>query len=302
MSRLFDWTARGLRSAQPAAALSNKGMLYFVTDEGVTERSSGSAWEAYSGSIGGTSSGGGGRTLVDNADSIAANTSWDVPECVEINSTGSLDVEGRLEIIGGRAMQCYLDMSIEGQPATLQVSNEGTIDWLNPGGFNQYAYVGAVVNSKKTGGWLQQGFMFIGFANSLLNQAATMLVTSTAGDNLADNGSVLTANNGSQGVFHASTVGLGFRFRLPCRSYLQVLRIYPTYFSCKMKYVAQIIGGNVPDQTFEIAAPPNGTRLDKIKVAYSGTPDMELLVTAYQTANYGFTPNVKMQTATIART
>lgn len=39
---------RGLRSAQPAATAVDAGTLYFVTDESVTERSTGSAWESYS--------------------------------------------------------------------------------------------------------------------------------------------------------------------------------------------------------------------------------------------------------------
>jgi uncharacterized protein DUF5907 len=40
----------GLRAAQPSAASVPKGTLYFVTDEGVVERSNGTAWEAFSGS------------------------------------------------------------------------------------------------------------------------------------------------------------------------------------------------------------------------------------------------------------
>lgn len=47
MSRFYDWVTRGLRSAQPAAAASNKGMVYYVSDESKLERSSGSAWEAF---------------------------------------------------------------------------------------------------------------------------------------------------------------------------------------------------------------------------------------------------------------
>jgi hypothetical protein len=38
---------RGLRSAQPAANTVLEGTLFFVTDEGVTERSNGSDWETY---------------------------------------------------------------------------------------------------------------------------------------------------------------------------------------------------------------------------------------------------------------
>ncbi len=39
---------RGLRSAQPLATDVLNGTLYYVTDEGVLERSTGAAWESYS--------------------------------------------------------------------------------------------------------------------------------------------------------------------------------------------------------------------------------------------------------------
>ncbi len=46
MGIFSDWIVRGTRAAQPAAAASNKGMLYYVTDESRLERSSASAWQA----------------------------------------------------------------------------------------------------------------------------------------------------------------------------------------------------------------------------------------------------------------
>lgn len=47
MSLLSSLITRVTRSAQPAAATSNAGGLAFITDEGVIERSSGSAWETF---------------------------------------------------------------------------------------------------------------------------------------------------------------------------------------------------------------------------------------------------------------
>lgn len=41
-------TQRGLRADQPAATDVYPGTLYFVTDESVTERSNGDAWETFS--------------------------------------------------------------------------------------------------------------------------------------------------------------------------------------------------------------------------------------------------------------
>jgi len=47
--RIRDVIQRGTRSSQPAAASTDVGVLYCVTDEGdIVERNSGSAWESYS--------------------------------------------------------------------------------------------------------------------------------------------------------------------------------------------------------------------------------------------------------------
>src|SRR5512134_570330 len=47
MSLFANAIQRGTRASQPAASAVVVGTLYFVTDEGVTERSSGSAWETF---------------------------------------------------------------------------------------------------------------------------------------------------------------------------------------------------------------------------------------------------------------
>jgi hypothetical protein len=57
---------RGNRASQPAAASVVVGAIYFVTDEGVTERSTGAAWESYSPTtVGGNVTAAG--TLTNNA-------------------------------------------------------------------------------------------------------------------------------------------------------------------------------------------------------------------------------------------
>jgi hypothetical protein len=56
---------RGTRAAQPAATTVAVGTLYFVTDESVTERSTGAAWQSYS-------SGGGSGDVVGPSSSIAS--------------------------------------------------------------------------------------------------------------------------------------------------------------------------------------------------------------------------------------
>lgn len=61
MALLGDVHLRGTRAAQPLATTKPDGTLYFVTDEGVTERSNGSAWQSFSGSA---STGGSGSIIM----------------------------------------------------------------------------------------------------------------------------------------------------------------------------------------------------------------------------------------------
>lgn len=62
MALLSDVIQRGTRAAQPAGNTVPAGTIYYVTDETVTERSTGSAWEDISDAGGG--GGGGDWTLV----------------------------------------------------------------------------------------------------------------------------------------------------------------------------------------------------------------------------------------------
>lgn len=48
MATLANVIRRGLRSAQPSASAVPVGTLYYVTDEGATERSNGTTWDDYS--------------------------------------------------------------------------------------------------------------------------------------------------------------------------------------------------------------------------------------------------------------
>lgn len=67
MAKIEDLIKRGLRSAQPAFGSVSVGTLYYVTDETLIERNSGSAWESFS-----RTSGGGAWTLVTSVTGSAA--------------------------------------------------------------------------------------------------------------------------------------------------------------------------------------------------------------------------------------
>ena len=48
MGRVRDIIQRDTRANQPLATAVDVGTLYYVTDEGITERSNGTTWETYS--------------------------------------------------------------------------------------------------------------------------------------------------------------------------------------------------------------------------------------------------------------
>lgn len=54
MAKLEEVIQRGTRAGQPAATAVPVGTLYFVTDELIIERSTGAAWQSYSGGGGGS--------------------------------------------------------------------------------------------------------------------------------------------------------------------------------------------------------------------------------------------------------
>jgi hypothetical protein len=97
---------RGTRASQPAASAVVPGTLYAVTDEGtVIERSSGTAWEAYSpvpsgGSGGGTGDVVGPASAVDNSVAVYSGTTGkllkDASQVTVDGATGNLTTPGSL--------------------------------------------------------------------------------------------------------------------------------------------------------------------------------------------------------------
>lgn len=150
MSFFYDWVKRGLRSAQPAAAASNKGMVYWVTDESKLERSSGSAWEAISATGGGT-----GDILANGTVPFTADQSMGAHKLTNVTDpTSAQDAATKAYVDAGDAGDvkskiivtdeaqasntAYADLTTVGPTITLLTGTEVAI-WLNaklrrPGG------------------------------------------------------------------------------------------------------------------------------------------------------------------------
>src|SRR4030095_9473757 len=82
MPTVPDIHRRGTRATQPAATTVTIGTLYFVTDENVTERSNGTAWESFSAAA----AGGGGAAPLPAPYLVAASDAALSAERVATNS------------------------------------------------------------------------------------------------------------------------------------------------------------------------------------------------------------------------
>ena len=131
--------APGTRAAQPAANTVKPGSLYFVTDEGATERSTGAAWQAYSG-LGG----GGGLTLVEKK-ILTANASTVTFSGLDGNTHGIYLLTAKIKNVSGTALVYY----------TLQPNNGTSNQNSNETFFNSATVAG---NSRAR--------LFLGFCNA----------------------------------------------------------------------------------------------------------------------------------------
>ena len=94
-SRLQDVIQRSTRALQPLATDVAPGTLYYVTDELITERSSGTAWESYADGSGPTIVGGVYTPTLTNVANLAASTAF---QCQYIRVSSVVTVSGKVSI------------------------------------------------------------------------------------------------------------------------------------------------------------------------------------------------------------
>ena len=91
MPKLYEILMRDTRANQPAAATSNRGSLYCVTDESdILEQSDGSDWLSYS-----PTGGGGDLTLVEHK-TTTANTTTVTFSSLDGNTDGTYKLQGKI--------------------------------------------------------------------------------------------------------------------------------------------------------------------------------------------------------------
>jgi len=196
------------------------------------------------------------------------------------------------------ALAPLLSIAQADQPGTLNVSTEGTIDWLVPNGTTTIPRQETSDNlhSKAIGGWLSQAFDWIVNAGTIFTQNDVMEVSSDAGDDTAD--VVLTNSTASQGISKAAGIDIGFRLNAPASpDRVSTLRIYCSVFSGEVTITASLPFNSL-SQTLTFDSGANTDLLRMITIQYRGHG--VLGVTARLTINRGSTPNVKFQAATLS--
>lgn len=137
MTLAFDYRkthkthSRGTRAAQPLATDVLDGTLYFVTDEGVIERSNGVVWESYSGAGGAASRGNPGPPGMDAEES---ETSFMIAgPAGSVTTPGGLTTQVQFNLAGAFAGDADLTFVTDTLTATKVVTSAqlavgGTID------------------------------------------------------------------------------------------------------------------------------------------------------------------------------
>lgn len=160
MSTFGSLIQRDTRAAQPAATAVPVGTLYFVTDEGVTERSSGTAWEAYSSAAAamtqltgdvtaGPGSGSQAATLASTA--VTPGSYGDATHVAAV----TVDAKGRVTAASAVAITASGTVTTSGSPAT--------------GNLTKFTGAAAISNADLTGDVTTSG----GVATTLANTAVT---------------------------------------------------------------------------------------------------------------------------------
>jgi len=198
---------------------------------------------------------------------------------------------------------------IDPSPASVNLSNEGIIDWFatteaNPPRTLAYS----VLHSKPLGGQMMLSFDGVcgaasGVSWGLASTTPTApLRTTNAGD---DTGYLLTNNPFFTYIGDTSgavLTGFGFRFRVPARVTSQVLRIYTgTSYRIEITMTAHLTDGSVADVVNVYDQPATGNHPICYKVTFqSAEAGAELEIKILCTKRYGTYGYVCFWAATLA--
>jgi hypothetical protein len=138
-----------------------------------------------------------------------------------------------------------LSIATATSPGTLNVSSEGTLDWLVPGASRLPNNAYNVPHAKIGGAGLLHSYEWVvgtqGGAVSLTTfNGQTPTLTNNAGDDIGLGGLSGTAIHSFAQVTSTTATGFGFLFRVPAVLANRVLRVYTDQYSCDIKLTATL--------------------------------------------------------------
>jgi hypothetical protein len=192
-------------------------------------------------------------------------------------------------------------------PSTVNLTTEGTFDWLFPNGTTTTPSSGNTNISMKrisgTGYLLANGFAWSGGSGTdtvYTQNFSTPAVTATATDDLIARGA--SSAVAGQGVYsvQSAAISYGFRLSIPIGQVSRTLRIYSSVFSGTATCTASLSDGSASTVTATISAAASSNYEGYFTiVANAGRDGQFLTVSVLLTTNLGSTPNVKFMAATL---
>jgi hypothetical protein len=183
-------------------------------------------------------------------------------------------------------------------PASVNLSTEGTIDWVCPNGnytvsLRQAAYT--AVHAKVNGGPLLAGCDWLYAGATTYATTGGMQKTSVATDDLY--GTAMADDTAYCAIYKNGT-GEGFRLSVPASTTQQTLRIYFGQWSCVVTVIATLSGSGISAQTVTYDSGASSGRNSYVDVVFKGQGG-QLTVSLMVTTDRGATPNIQFHAATI---
>ena len=216
------------------------------------------------------------------------------------SDTSSLDYKVTHSMSGGGAASGSLSITYSIAGSALNLTTEGTIDWLLMNGnisppkllsgdnYHSKAKCGGLIASNMD--WVFAGNACTVFTGTYPNPA----VNADAADNVSQY--VVTNQYGFQGIDSSvsGATGFGFKFSVPACTTVQVLRIYAATYNCNIVCEAILTDNSVaPVSTYFTGG------VNYFEIIFKSAAGGNLNVLCYAANNLGGIPNISYSAITL---
>lgn len=186
---------------------------------------------------------------------------------------------------------------------TVQMSNEGTLDWYGASNFQsppRSIAAATGVHTKAKGGYIVDTFAWVmgGGTLTTFTQADSLTAQSTA----SDSAGVAALNSSTFGGMHTpsgSHTGWGFKFSVPAALQERVLRLYLLTFSDIVTVTAKLFAhDDVAPVSVALDSGSGANAHRKVTINYKGVGQLHVSVLA--TTVHTGTANIKLGCITLA--